>query len=768
MKKTLLLLCILSSCFWQPAFSQTEWVGSEDYGRIFNITYHPEVENTLYATTLHNHILVSEDNGENWELFFSLPIHEVTEFQQLRMTNNNTAISVIKYNLDSPNNTLLMIDLDTQEIIREMEIPHPSASKYIDAYSIYPGDSDVVLMNTVIDFGNEGITYYTTDGGSNWEEVYTKSAGDGVAISSVAISPDDPQKLVITRGFGAGSVNGGLLVSWDAGTTWEEKLEETILMPVAFNPYNTQEIYTGTGISFGQTPQNLYRSTDGGETWNAVPLMWTEGFLDCINLIAFNPNAMGEIILLEENEIVVSTDNGASWTHYSYTDPEDVHSYYSGWNLSFNPFQQGEVFINSDYHPLFSEDGGATTTWAKNPFFKSTGTVALFQDNEEHLYYGVQYGYVHKNLTTDEETPVDILPLNFYSQGDAPALFVDNITEGRVYTFSSGWFGADFFVSNDHGVTKHQAFNTYMNFVDAVVTNPLNTNEVWVSLSNTMGENELLKLDVTDLQMITSQNLTPPGEGPINGMHFDTNQVGEVLLSAGARVYKSVDGGTNWTLSSNGLDVLDPEYDRILGFSRNPLNEYQFTLATNLGIFTSLDGGENWEQIYEGLVYEVQHSDVTDNHLVGIIYTSAVSDFALVTSSDGGENWELIDNEVFYQTAASSAVVRFMEDTAEVFIGSIDLGLLKHPVQFNTLSTERPEVLGSNLIMYPNPATDHINLHLKSGSISEITVIDAQGVTLSIQKNVNRINLQGLASGVYFLQMTTTTGQQYTRRFIKR
>src|SRR5690606_31691100 len=151
-----------------------------------------------------------------------------------------------------PNNTLVMIDLDTREIIREMEIPHPSASKYIDAYSIYPRDTDVVLMNAVIDFGNEGITYYTTDGGSNWEEVYIKSAQDGVAVSSVAVSPDDPQKLVITRGFGAGSVNGGLLVSWDAGATWEEKLVENNLMHIAFNLYNNQVLYTGTVNSFGQ------------------------------------------------------------------------------------------------------------------------------------------------------------------------------------------------------------------------------------------------------------------------------------------------------------------------------------------------------------------------------------------------------------------------------------------------------------------------------------------------------------------------------------
>lgn len=712
--------------------------------------------------------MISEDNGQNWEVFFSMPFHEVTEFQQLRITDNNTAMSVIKHNLDSPNNTLLVIDLDTRELTHEIEIPYASSNKYIDAYSIYPDDSDVILMNAVIDFGTIGNTYYTTDGGTSWEIVYSQSANDGVAVTSVAISPDDPQKLIITRGFGSGSVDGGLLISSDAGVTWEEKLAGAILTPIAFNPFNTDEIYTGTGISFGQTPQNLFRSTDGGETWNAIPLMWTEGSLDCINYIAFNPNAMGEIMVLEENEIVISNDNGTTWTHYSYTDPADVYSYYSGWNLTFNPFQPGEVFINSDYYPLFSEDGGVTTNWSANNFFKSTGTVAMFQNNETHLYYGVQHGYIHKNMITQEEIPIDIMPINFYSQGDAPRLFVDNVSSSRVYTFSSGWFSADFFVSNDHGITKHLAFNTLMNFVDAVVTNPLNTNEVWVSLSNIMGEYELLKLDVTDVEMITSENLTLPAEGAINGIHFSPVQAGEVMLSAGTSVYKSTDGGLTWNLSSIGLEGLDPAYDLILDFSKNPLNENQFTLATNQGAFTSLDGGATWSQISYGLVYNIHHSTVTDGHLVGVVYTSAISDFALMTSSDGGENWETIGNEAFYQTAAASATVHFMEETADVYIGSIDLGLLKYTVEFNTMGTESPEASVSNVVLYPNPSTDKVFLHLEVGSIDFVTVLDAKGVIHSIQSNTNELNVEDLSSGVYFIQITTTTGKQLTKRLIKR
>ncbi len=753
----LFFLLIFFAC--SPFYGQLEFVGSSEYGRIFNITYDPQVENKLYATSLNNHILVSEDNGENWNVLFSMTFGEVMEFQNLKMTNNNTALSFIKYNQDSPDNTILIFDLDTETIINEIEIPAISNVNTIQSYSIYPQDSNIILMNAVLDFGTSENTYYTTDGGQNWEVVYSKSDFDEVSLNNIAINPENPEHLILTRGFGPNGVEGGMLISTDAGQTWEVKLEGIVLNPVSFNPFNTDEIYAGTGISFGSTPENIYRSINGGDSWETIPLMWTAGNLDNINYIAFNPNNEGHIIVLEENEIVISTDNGVSWTNYVY-DMDDVHTYYSGWNLSFNPFNEDEVFINSDYFPLKSEDGGATTVWKKNNYFRSTGTLGMFSGITEHLYYGVQYGYVHRNLSTEVEENFNIMPLTAYSQGGAPPLFVDKTMEGRVFIFSSGWFGADLKVSVDHGQTQYQIHNSYMNYVDALVANPFNSNEVWYAMSNNMGDVEFWKADVTDLNAITSTPITTPETGTINGIYFDEVVSGKVIITIGTNVYKSEDNGATWILSSRGLEELVPDFDLILDLTANPLNTDQLTISTNKGIFTSMDGGDNWIKIYENLVYKTYHSSVTEGHIVGIVLNSAISDFTIVYSSDAGENWEEINNDELLKTAATDALVKFQEDSAEVYIGSIDLGLMLYTIDLQGLGSEGITRHSSLIKAYPNPTTDILYLKSDKNSMNlSLYSLTGQLVfTESISSNVAQIDLSFLSDGIYLLKVENEAG----------
>lgn len=764
---TRFLFFILLFFACSPFYGQLEFIGSSEYGRIFNITYDPQVENKLYATSLNNHILVSHDNGENWSVLFSMTFGEVMEFQNLKMTNDNTALSFIKYNQDSPDNTILIFDLASETIINEIEIPAISNVSTIQSYSIYPQDSNVILLNAILDFGTSEYTYYTTDGGQNWEVVFSKSDYDDVSLNNIAINPENPQQLILTRGFGPNGVEGGMLISNDAGQNWELKLEGVILNPVSFNPFNTQEIYAGTGISFGNTPENLYRSVDGGNSWETIALLWTAGNLDNINYIAFNPSNEGHIIVLEENEIVISTDNGVSWTSYAY-DMDDVHTYYSGWNLSFNPFNQNEVFINSDYFPLKSEDGGATTVWKKNNFYRSTGTLGLFSGITDHLYYGVQYGYVHRNLSTEVEENFNIMPLNAYSQGGAPPLFSDPTMEGRVFIFSSGWFGSDLKVSLDHGQTQYQIQNSYMNYVDAMVANPFNSNEVWYSMSDNMGGVEFWLADLTDLDAITSTPITVPETEIIKGIYFDGTVAGKVMITIGTHVYKTDDNGATWMLSSRGLEELISGEDLILDLSVNSLNPAQVSISTNRGIFTSLDGGDNWIKIYESLVHKTYHSSATEGHLVGIVLNSEISQFGIVYSKDSGETWEELDSEELLKTAATDAIVKFREDTAEVYIGSIDLGLMLYTLDLQALGNEGMDGFSSLMEAYPNPVNDILNLK-SDRNIIHLNLYSLTGqllVSKHIGKTSTQIDLSYLSDGFYLLRIENESGFK-TMRVLK-
>lgn len=764
-KLTLLFLALLFSGI-QFAFSQAVAVGSSDYGRIFDITYDATVENKLYATSLYNHILVSHDNGENWEVLYSMSVHDVTRFMELRLANNNTALSFIKYNQGSGDNTLMILDLNTNTIIDEIEIPFASSDKYIQSYSISPQDPNVILMSTRIDFGTIHNTYYTTDGGQNWDLVYTKSANDDVAINNVMIDPIDTEHLFLSRGLGPNGVDGGLFISTDGGQTWTEKLVGIPVDPVVFSPQNNDVIYVGSGISFGSVDENLYRSVDGGENWQAVPITWTSETLDNITHIAFNPANNNHIIVLEENEIVISLDNGISWNNYIY-DTSNVHSYYYGTNLSFNPFNQNEVFINSDYHPQFSEDGGSTLTWSKNNFYLSTGSIVYDPIGDEHLYYGVQYGYVHRNLSTGDEENFDILPLGWFTQSDAPRLFADKIISGRVYYFSKGWFGSNLEVSVDHGQTKFPMFSTFMNSVDAVATDPFDPSVVWASLSNFGGSSELKKSDVSDLNNIVTTTIALPESGIINGIHFDSINPGHVLITLGTKVYKSTDYGVTWELSNQGLELFDPNNDLIMSLDANPFNNDQLTIASNRGIFTSLDRGDTWIQLSNDIVHQVYHSTATDGHMVGMVHTSQVSNFELVFSKDAGQTWEQVENEELFQIGGSASVVIFSDNSADVYMGSIDLGLLKYTIDLEVLGTELPVITERMVKIFPNPTANIVTVNMGAEQPESITVYDVTGKQMFEAFNTSEIDLSELASGVYFLNIKSDTAQPIVKRVIK-
>lgn len=83
-----------------------------------------------------------------------------------------------------------------------------------------------------------------------------------------------------------------------------------------------------------------------------------------------------------------------------------------------------------------------------------------------------------------------------------------------------------------------------------------------------------------------------------------------------------------------------------------------------------------------------------------------------------------------------------------------------------TLSVE--DTLVDNLILYPNPTKDYLNLNfnnlLYNGNYS---VIDLSGkLILNAQLSANKIDVSNIANGIYFLSVTSE-GKTQTQRFIK-
>jgi photosystem II stability/assembly factor-like uncharacterized protein len=144
---------------------------------------------------------------------------------------------------------------------------------------VHPRNPDVafaaVLGKAFGPSGERGV-YRTTDGGKSWVGVLKKDQDTGA--SDVALDPSNPN--IVFAGLWqarrrpweltSGGPGSGLYVSRDGGTTWKQLTEKGLprgpwgKVGVAVAPSDGRRVYALIEAEKG----GLYRSDDGGETWS--------------------------------------------------------------------------------------------------------------------------------------------------------------------------------------------------------------------------------------------------------------------------------------------------------------------------------------------------------------------------------------------------------------------------------------------------------------------------------------------------------------------
>ena len=699
---TMLLWCALS------LNAQVNFEGSSDYGRIYDLTYDLTTEDIVYAVTLGNHLILSEDNGENWEVIYTFPVAGAS-IKGLRSVGDDLLSFYIQFSANPLDNTVYLFDIATNEVVKQYNPPVSSGAtkEWVNAYSIYEANTDIVLFNQDYKIGqaNYSKVYYTVDGGDSWTEVYYNEDYDSVFPNNVAISPNNPDKFFIARSNGPTSVDGGLLVSLDTGATWIEKMPGQLFNEITFNPENSDIILAGT--FGGVTDENLYKSEDGGDTWQIVPIAWDDYFLDSITHIAYNPNDVDNIMVLEGNEIAITIDGGNSWDNYIYE--ESAISYFYGLKASFNPFQAGEVLISTDFYPVSSNDGGVTVSQLENSLFFATN-VGVNTTGDQHLYYSVQRGIVHKNLTTLEETPYYVDPINYFYSTDAPKYTVDPTIEGRIYMFVDGFNGQSLFFSDDHGATLNYIKQTWFDQFNYIITDPNNENKVWVSFEN----EGTLTIDFTNVNSPISTPVSMPTSNAHLSTFIDPLDSNNVLIGIGGEVYQTLDSGSTWNNVSTGLN-LDPQEDRIYSLKQNPFYSNEYLIATSQGVFQSVDGAQNWTQVFVGNnVRLVEYSTIVEGQIAASITSSLISQAQVIYSLDNGLEWTEVPTSSTENIGSSSMDFIFHEESITAYISTFDLGVISYEIDTAIIETPPNDlcedaialICGETVTGQTNTATD--------------------------------------------------------------
>lgn len=761
----------------QLSFAQVSFVGNPDYGQLRNFVYDKFTPNKVYATTyIDKHIMVSNDNGVTWNVLYTLPYPSAApSISEMRLINNGTALSYIQtFGSGSTLNKVIVLSLQSLSIIKEFPFPLGESIRGINNYSIF----DDGTMSTAMMFtsGGQNKVFYTTSGGTTWTKVFDATNYTKVLVNDAVMDPVNPLKLFIARNGGTGAIKGGLMISTDAGATWTEKLSGLILQTVTIDPVNNNNVYVGTGVrwSYPGQVEAVYKSTDGGVTFTQeTGITWetTGTGLKNIPKIGINPNDPNHIVVLADERVAVTTDAGATWTSTPHAGLTDGTSYYYGINIGFNPFDLNEVMISNSRFAKFSGDRGVTLNTMKNPYFNTMGSFNLLKVNgEDNLLYGVQYGYALKNLETNLETPISVLPLNETPiNGKINNMFVDKNNAGRAYIFNSGFSGNSVNVTDDYGVTSYPVYTTYNNNFTAAETDPTNAKIVWFATFN--GSNTtLVKSNFTDPNNPVNDIISLPyDEDFLQVIKFKESNPNEILVTVGNQIWKSTDKGINWIRITAGLDDLVLP-NIAISLTQNPLDANQYTFAASNGIYTSLDAGNTWTRIYDQLVQKVEHSTKQNGQIVAIGTSYGSTLPKVVYTNNSGSTWQTRTSSDYFGTVILGGATRFTSpNTAEVYLSTNSLGIMKDVISFGTLATGNTEISKDDISIYPNPVSDIVNIKMKDNTASfKVSVYSAAGQLLLTSANKTSMNISKLPKGVYLLKLDRDNVKTVVKKIIKK
>ncbi len=138
------------------------------------------------------------------------------------------------------------------------------------------------------------------------------------------------------------------------------------------------------------------------------------------------------------------------------------------------------------------------------------------------------------------------------------------------------------------------------------------------------------------------------GNGRINCITFDPANANIIWVGSPAGgLWKSVDGGSNWTTNTDDLPVIGVSHIAI-----DPNDSQKMYIVTgdayatdtySIGILKSIDGGNSWNTT--GLSYTVSQEETVNKIIINPNFTDslyAVTNSNILISPDGGISWQTV------------------------------------------------------------------------------------------------------------------------------
>ncbi|HPN96748.1 MAG TPA: lipoprotein [Candidatus Moranbacteria bacterium] len=283
-----------------------------------------------------------------------------------------------------------------------------------------------------------------------------------------------------------------------------------------------------------------------------------------------------------------STDGGKNWEAKNKTNEKPAVTDLNVLKIAINPFDNRNIFVGLQNGGMIkTEDGG--DTW-KSTIFTSEKVYGLEIDPKDGRTMYVSGVWEDRGKIFKSEDKGENWKEIYTSPADGPlviALALDKNNSGVIYAATSD---EQVIKSVDAGLSWKNVFSAKEPVVK-IALDKSNSNLLYLL---TTGGNVLRSADAgasfEDITAKTSGRFALGG-GNFKALETDPNISGGVYLAGSRGILKSENAGETW---EKVYALNDPENFPITAFSVRPGNKSEMIYSTSQAVYRSVDGGVNW------------------------------------------------------------------------------------------------------------------------------------------------------------------------------
>ena len=289
---------------------------------------------------------------------------------------------------------------------------------------------------------------------------------------------------------------------------------------------------------------------------------------------------------------------------------------------------------------------------------------------------------------------------------------------------------------------------------------------------------------------ITNLSVTISGSGPVvTNPTVATNAAGDIAQTT-ATLNATITNPDNVTITAKGFQwktTTGGNYTQIAGtgtgntFTANltnltPNTSYTYkayitfdgqTVYGSEQTFTTLQQGVDPCDVPTGL-----HSTNVENEAIAIAWDAAanVNSWNIQYRPVGGTLSSATSNTNSYTITGLTGHTNY-EIQVQANCGDGNVSDWSAPITVQTTNVGVVNYLANNVTLFPNPAREYVDVRVDGDvNVTAMEVFDVYGKlinTVMVVDNPTRINVSGLADGMYFVRVTTDNGT-VTKSFVKR